>query len=283
MSLRNNNITIINSNTPGYWQLPSGTTAQRPMTPVIGMIRYNTDIDYIEFYTSNGWKYMNYAPNNSGDAVFTTPGTYQWVAPNFVTSVGVVCVGGGGGGMSNWASYGGGGGGLGWRNNISVIPGTSYTVVVGDHGADSYFISPSTVAGYGGTSSFVRNYVSTPGYGGSYNGDGGGRGGDGNEPGGGGAGGYSGNGGAGGNNGQGGGGGGGFANGDGGGVGLYGQGLSGNAGTSISPKGQSGSAQYGPVFGRGGGTDGFANSDSSGAVRIIWGHNRSFPFNAAAV
>jgi hypothetical protein len=32
------------------------------------------------------------------DAIYTTPGTYSWVAPTGVTSVSVVCVGGGGAG-----------------------------------------------------------------------------------------------------------------------------------------------------------------------------------------
>jgi hypothetical protein len=39
----------------------------------------------------------------------------------------------GGGGGSTYA-YGGSGGGLGWTNNIAVVPGNSYTVVVGDGG-----------------------------------------------------------------------------------------------------------------------------------------------------
>ena len=56
---------------------------------------------------------------------FTTPGTFSWVAPLNVTSVGVVAVGGGGGGScSNFgvqSSNGGGGGGLGWKNCIPVV------------------------------------------------------------------------------------------------------------------------------------------------------------------
>lgn len=43
--------------------------------------------------------------------------------------------GGGGGGTY---SINGGGGGLGWKNNISVTPGNSYTVVVGDGGLPNY-------------------------------------------------------------------------------------------------------------------------------------------------
>ena len=113
-------------------------------------------------------------PTN-GQAEFTTPGSYTWVAPPDVTSVSVVAIGGGGGGSAsvtgqNDSSWGaGGGGGLGWKNNISVTPGQSYTVVVGaggtgapsspqtteegkgGTGGDSYFISDTTVKGGGGT------------------------------------------------------------------------------------------------------------------------------------
>ncbi len=36
--------------------LPSGTTAQRPLAPVVGMIRYNNDTGKLEGYTTQGWK-----------------------------------------------------------------------------------------------------------------------------------------------------------------------------------------------------------------------------------
>lgn len=75
---------------------------------------------------------------SEGEAVFTVPGTYTWVAPTAVTAVDAVCIGGGGGGYY-WGAgaQGGGGGGLGWKNNISVVPGQSYTVVVGSGGTPS--------------------------------------------------------------------------------------------------------------------------------------------------
>lgn len=146
----------------------------------------------------------------AGDATFVTTGTYSWVAPAGVTSVSVLAVGGGGGGGYTWSSGGGGGGGLGWKNNISVTPGQSYTVEVGTGGppsnnatneaaagGTSYFISTGTVAGYGGGRGGPNATAYGGGYGGGYFGDSGGRGGngayDGNwTRGGGGAGGYSG-------------------------------------------------------------------------------------------
>ena len=92
-------------------------------------------------------------PAVQGQQAYTTPGTYSWVAPSGVTSVSVVAVGAGGG--NSGGGLGGGGGGLGYKNNITVIPGNSYTVVAGQggtgqSGTSSYFIDTSTVAGFGG-------------------------------------------------------------------------------------------------------------------------------------
>ena len=141
-----------------------------------------------------------------GDIAYVTTGTYSWIAPFGVTSVSVVAVGGGGAGWSAWANAAGAGGGLGWKNNITVVPGNSYTVVVGaggvrngGAGGTSFFISTATVAGYGGGNASSTQNTSGPnanGYGGGWVGDGGGAGGNAtNYAGGGGAGGYTGNGG----------------------------------------------------------------------------------------
>ncbi len=128
-----------------------------------------------------------------GSQSYTTPGTYTWVAPAGVTKVSVVAVGAGQGGSGGTTDAGSGAGGLGWKNNISVVSGNSYTVVVGNNPAGgcspgaSYFINSTTVAGNGGVCHA----------GGTYVGCGGGNGGNGSS-GGGGAGGYSGAGGTGG-------------------------------------------------------------------------------------
>lgn len=217
-----------------------------------------------------------------GAASFTAPGTYTWVCPAGVTSVSVVCIGGGGSGP-----YGGPAGGLGYKNNISVTPGQSYTVVVGagvarntngifssTSAGDSYFISDTIVKGGGakylGGSSFA---------GGTYTGDGGGNGGNvwtsasgfGSGAG---AGGYSGNGGQGvgstpakgGNAGAGGGGGSGgigvtstsfYMGAGGGGTGIYGSGSSGAAGPA-------GTISSVPASGGGGGSGGETGASVDG-------------------
>lgn len=124
-----------------------------------------------------------------GQIEFNVPGTYTWICPQGVTSVCAICVGGGGGGGGNNqdAGAGGGGGGLGWKNNIAVTPGTGYTVVVGEggqtttgsgaNGAQSYFLSFSTVAGNGGRGG--GSGTANGGIGGTYVGDYGGDGGEG--------------------------------------------------------------------------------------------------------
>jgi hypothetical protein len=170
------------------------------------------------------------AATAAGEAEYTTPGTYQWTAPAGVTSVCVVAVGGGGGGKRNTIItrppdpdeyyFTGGGGALAWANNITVVPGQSYEVIVGAGGAGGYQAGTGSAggnssfnnqvkAGGGGISSSTGNYsqgapggtiLSTITGGGGAGGRGGNYGGytgGGVNPGAGGAGGYSGAGGAG--------------------------------------------------------------------------------------
>lgn len=216
----------------------------------------------------------------TGQQAYTAAGTFTWVAPAAVGRVSVVAVGAGATGSSTQS---GGGGGLGYKNNITVTSGNTYTVVVGATGApggDSYFISTSTVRGIGG----IRGSA-----GGGFVGDGGGNGGagvadSGGYTGGGGAGGYAGNGGAGTagigntafNSGSGGGAAGnsGASYSGGGGVGLLGQGSSGTTRGAGGSGGTNFSSTNGGLYGGGGG---YLGTGGVGAVRIIWGINRSFP------
>ncbi len=236
--------------------------------------------------------------SNAGQQAYTSAGTYSWVAPAGVTSVSVVAVGGGAGGLFNnpclyGAPNGGGGGGLSYKNNYSVNPGCSYTVVVGaggpasscgctgTHGGSSYFVSTGLVRGGGG----VRPGATIP----NVVGDGGGKGGSGGygcggggktAGGGGGAGGYSGCGGRAGYDGiggftgfdgsGGGGGGGGRSNsssyngGAGGGVGILGQGSNGTGGAFNLPGGGGGGGGSGGASGTTGVNSGVANGGAYG-------------------
>jgi hypothetical protein len=118
---------------------------------------------------------------DTGQIAYGVAGTYTWIAPALTTSVSVVAIGAGGGFSSSPPVYNtsGGGGGLGYKNNIPVSPGASYTVVVGEGGTsatsglggNSYFVGNPTVSGGGGTAAAPRR-------GGGYTGDGGGFGGN---------------------------------------------------------------------------------------------------------
>lgn len=242
---------------------------------------------------------INFFATGEPQAVlFDTPGSYTWTAPEGVTEVNALAIGGGTRGF-NSGKNAGAGGGLGWRNGIPVTPGQSYAVVVGaaggtnQNGGDSYFVDTLTVWGQGGQDIT----------GGTFFGDGGGNGGAGvatsdyNERGGGGAGGYSGKGGDGrlgaGQDGAGGGGGGGGTNasgygGNGGGTGVYGEGLSGRGGIyngDIHGAGGSGGLSgsqpglYGGG-GAGGGSGGAVGTGGHGAVRLLYGEGLTWPNNA---
>jgi len=41
--------------TGSFVQVPAGNTAQRPVSPAVGMIRYNTELGGFDFYSSIGW------------------------------------------------------------------------------------------------------------------------------------------------------------------------------------------------------------------------------------
>lgn len=203
------------------------------------------------------------APPSSSQQAYTTPGTYSFVVPTGVYMVSAVAVGGGAGSLAGYiGSRGaGGGGGLGWKNNIIVNPGSSYTVVVGaagtvggaQAGGNSYFITPSIVQGEGGKGPDGAN----GGPGGGYSGTGGGYGG---------AGGYGAGEGAYLNAGAGGGGAGYSGNGGKGGDGFYGSstdGLAGNGGGGSGGGGGTVATQQGGV--RGGGV-GIKGQGTSGAL-----------------
>jgi len=218
----------------------------------------------------------------AGQAYYTTAGTFSWVAPTGVTSVSVVCVGAGAGNpITNPNTTGGAGGGLRYRNNITVTPGTSYTVTVGNRpssgntGGNSLFDSTSVVWAQGGQDATGGTGIAIGGNIGGGNGGASSNGGAG-----GGAGGYAGNGGNGGSTptaGAGGGGGGGGSNygiylgccsfiwgaaGGGGGVGMLGQGSNGAAGASQGGGGGPGSSgDYG-----GGGGSAVDNSPANGGA-----------------
>ena len=150
-----------------------------------------------------------YTALSAGDE---TNRSFTWTCPAGVTSVSVVCIGGGGEGGDYGPSPGTGGGGgaaLRYKNNISVTPGQNYEVQVGasrnnTSGGQSWFRvnSSNTLCQAEGGGRGTNNISGPGGPGGNSGvGDGGGNGGAGGRGnngggggGGGGAGGYSGSG-----------------------------------------------------------------------------------------
>lgn len=240
-----------------------------------------------------------------GQDLFTNPNTYTWYCREGVTSICVVCIGGGGGAYLDTIIHGGNssfsnqvtaGGG---QTGSASAPGLGGSVIlgIGGVGGDGARSSNGVGAGGGG----AGGYAGAGGAGGNFTGNGGG--------------------------GSGGGGGGGTADsrpiyqaGDGGSVGLMGQGTSGPGAGYIPDAGQQGF--FGSVFpgasyagggagssnygGSGGGgatsyknniavipgnfytlvvgdggigytTDPYVLKGEPGGVRIIWGLGRSFP------
>ena len=55
--------------------------------------------------------------------------TYSWTVPEGVTSISVICVGGGGGGQPEHDGASGAGGALAYKNNIPVTPGEDLSLI----------------------------------------------------------------------------------------------------------------------------------------------------------
>jgi len=118
--------------------------------------------------------YKNAPPSSSTVITsFTTVGSTTWTVPTNVTSVEYLVVGGGGGsgGAFDNSGGGGGGGGMVLTGTITVVPGTTYDVVVGDGGAGGTSIrSPAseTNGSSGGNSVFgiINAYITAYGGGG---------------------------------------------------------------------------------------------------------------------
>lgn len=127
----------------GAARLPVGTSAQRPTSPIVGQLRFNTSTNFFEVYNGTAW-------TNSSILSYTM--TY-------------LAVSGGGGG-----SYAGGGAGGLLASSAQVNVGTVYTVTVGAGGAPG---TPGTSVGTSGGASSVTALVSTLGGGGAYGASGG--------------------------------------------------------------------------------------------------------------
>jgi hypothetical protein len=124
----------------GYLQVPKGTTAQRPASPVTGMIRYNTTQSTYEAYSGTNWYQIS-----------TTPYTYTTDFLVIAGGAGGNTSAGGAGGYRTSAGTSGGGGSA--ESALTLSGGTTYTITVGAGGAqntnggDSVFSTITSVGG----------------------------------------------------------------------------------------------------------------------------------------
>jgi hypothetical protein len=90
--------------------------------------------------------------------VYSTPGTYTWTCPAGVTKVMVELWGGGGSSQVGDLSSGFGAG-YG-KDILTIVPGNTYTIIVGAGGSAPYSCGGYSRANAGGTSSFGSLYAS---------------------------------------------------------------------------------------------------------------------------
>lgn len=87
----------------------------------------------------------------SGSITFSTPGNYSWTVPEGVYAVTVEALGAGGGGGCSGAGSGGAGGDGGYgKTTLSVVPGETYTVIIGAGGQGGEYTSNGSNGVYGG-------------------------------------------------------------------------------------------------------------------------------------
>lgn len=99
--------------------------------------------------------------------VFSATGTFTWVCPAGVYRVKATVTGAGGGGSRASANQPGSSGGAGGTaiGYVSVVPGTSYTIIVGTGGVAGNYGSGGTVEGKPGSSSAALGLTGNAGSG----------------------------------------------------------------------------------------------------------------------
>lgn len=166
----------------GFVTLPSGTVAQRPGSPVAGMMRYSAaSANSLEYYDGTAWRPVTgFSKSNVGTGgqtiaygnggithLFTTVGNHTFT-PTFTGTVQVLVVGGGGGSGYDWAG-GGGGGGMIYTRAYPVTSGTGLTVTVGAGGVRGSTPGGAMSGSIGGNSVFGATTANGGGHSGGWN------------------------------------------------------------------------------------------------------------------
>lgn len=110
----------------------------------------------------------------AGQISFTTPGTHKWTCPEGVTRVCLAMMGSGGRGVAGSSSttrYYGAGGNLRYINDVEVVPGQEYEIVVAN-GSTTRFSLHSQALGYSTASVLDETVKGADGQASSYTGSG---------------------------------------------------------------------------------------------------------------
>jgi hypothetical protein len=128
----------------GALLLPSGTTAQRPASPQVGMQRWNSTAGSMEVYLNASASWVAYPTTG-----FSNPYNIDYM---------IIAGGGGGGNSFNHSACGGGGGAGGLCSAFGVPVSSGYTVMaitIGLGGAGAIGTSGSNIPGSNGQNSSI--------------------------------------------------------------------------------------------------------------------------------
>lgn len=70
----------VNNTATGYFAIPSGTTGQRPITPINGMLRYNSTIGAVEAYVNGAWQLTANSTLDCGLTTTSATSTFDYGA-----------------------------------------------------------------------------------------------------------------------------------------------------------------------------------------------------------
>jgi hypothetical protein len=154
------------TNATGYFDLPAGTTAQRPASPAAGMVRFNTTTGFGEIYNASVGQWLIFG---------TSP---------IITVEYLVVAGGGAAGNGNGSGYesgGGGAGGLLTGSFANIATNASLPITVGGggggaNGSNSVFNDVTAIGGGRGASGGSAGSSGGSGGGGTHPGTAGGSG-----------------------------------------------------------------------------------------------------------
>lgn len=132
------NVSLVGS-TMDETSVLNGTSIQGPQI-LAPTVSGGTAVSLMHTMTGSNGGVLGYTIANATAVTYATSGVYQWTCPTGISDVRVRCWGAGGAGAGGGPSYGGSGGGGGAYSeepSYAVIPGSVYTIVVGNGGTST--------------------------------------------------------------------------------------------------------------------------------------------------